>query len=213
MTEPSAAGGGYSEAEEAQNKESHKRQRRESTIFWVGSRRFPTASTSLAQNRFNILSSFCWVIRNRPFELVQCAERERGGHISGTANGSRRFTYDKHPTIDTTRKVCHNNTNKTNEVNIMDKELEYGVQDGDMTVTLTLDDDNELECLIVAIFPVLEKDYIALYPQDEAYGDEVFLYRLDASTEEPQLVNIEDDAEFALVGAAYDALMAEDEEE
>lgn len=93
----------------------------------------------------------------------------------------------------------------------MDKEFEYGVQDGKMTVTLTLDDDNELECLIVAIFPVLDKDYIALYPQDETYGDEVFLYRLDASNEEPQLVNIESDEEFELVGAAYDALW-EDED-
>ena len=43
--------------------------------------------------------------------------------------------------------------------------FEYGLQDEEeMTVTLTLDDDSELECAVVAIFPVQDKDYIALLP-------------------------------------------------
>ena len=50
MTEPSAACGGYSEAEEAQNKEDHKQQRREPTMFWVGSRRFESCHLDQQKN-------------------------------------------------------------------------------------------------------------------------------------------------------------------
>ena len=89
-------------------------------------------------------------------------------------------------------------------------EFEYGLQDEGMTVNLLLDDDTDIECSIIAIFPVLDKDYIALYPLDDAY-EEVFLYQLDASTGDPELVNIEDDAEFDLVVAAYNALMDEED--
>ena len=43
--------------------------------------------------------------------------------------------------------------------------FEYGLQDmNEMTVTLTLEDDSELLCGVVAIFPVEDKDYIALDP-------------------------------------------------
>ena len=91
--------------------------------------------------------------------------------------------------------------------------LEYGLYDDpDLTVTLTLDDDAELACLIVALFPVLSKDYIALYPMDENYN-EIFLYRFSCDDSgEIALENIEDDAEFNLVAAAYDTLIEEAEE-
>ena len=52
----------------------------------------------------------------------------------------------------------------------MDKEFEYGLQDEGMTVNLLLDDDTDIDCSIIAIFPVLDKDYIALYPMDDALG-------------------------------------------
>ena len=89
------------------------------------------------------------------------------------------------------------------------RKLEYGPQDEEeMTVTLTLEDDSELECTVVAIFPVQEKDYIALLP----FGaEEVFLYRFKHGSEDWQLENIEDDEEFEAVADAYDALVGEEQ--
>ena len=49
----------------------------------------------------------------------------------------------------------------------------------EMTVTLTLDDGREIECVVLTIFPAGGKDYIALLPMDdiEAEDGEVYLYR------------------------------------
>ena len=90
--------------------------------------------------------------------------------------------------------------------------FEYGLQDdADLTITLTLDDDSELECAVVAIFPVQDKDYIALLPLNEEI-DEVYLYRFKHNGDEDlELENIEDDDEFEAVANAYDALVAEDQ--
>ena len=51
--------------------------------------------------------------------------------------------------------------------------------DEEMTVTLTLDDGTELECVVLTIFEAGEKEYIALLPLDgrEAEDGEVYLYR------------------------------------
>ncbi len=86
--------------------------------------------------------------------------------------------------------------------------FEYGLQDEEeMTVTLTLDDDTELECGVVAIFPVKDKDYIALLPLDDE-SEEVFLYRFNQTSDDDlTLENIEDDEEFEIVADAYDALV------
>lgn len=48
------------------------------------------------------------------------------------------------------------------------------------TITLTLDDDTEVECAILTIFPVDAQEYIALLPLDENgqnQNGEVYLYR------------------------------------
>ena len=51
--------------------------------------------------------------------------------------------------------------------------------DEEATVTLTLEDGSELECSVLAIFPVQDKQYIALVPmtedEDSEEGD-VYLY-------------------------------------
>ena len=87
--------------------------------------------------------------------------------------------------------------------------FEYGLQDEEeMTVTLTLDDDSELECAVVAIFPVQDKDYIALLPLDVENAEGVYLYRFKHNKDaDLELENIEDDAEFEAVAGAYDALV------
>ena len=92
------------------------------------------------------------------------------------------------------------------------RKFEYGLQDdAELTVTLTLDDDSELECAVVAIFPVQDKDYIALLPLG-VKDAQVYLYRFKHNDDEDlELENIEDDAEFEAVADAYDALVAEEQ--
>ena len=83
-----------------------------------------------------------------------------------------------------------------------------------MTVTLTLEDDTELECIVLTIFQAGDRDYIALLPMEgqEAEEGEVFLYRY-SETEDgtPNLENIEDDDEYEVVADAFDELLDEEE--
>lgn len=73
------------------------------------------------------------------------------------------------------------------------------------TVTLTLDDDSELECDILTIFTTCGRDYIALAPQDESLGDIVYLYRyIDHGEDEPELALIEDDEEYEAASDGFD---------
>ena len=95
----------------------------------------------------------------------------------------------------------------------------------EMTVTLTLDDGSELECVVLTIFTAGERDYIALLPmesQEEEEEGEVYLYRYSEGEDgQPNLENIEDDEEYEIVAdafdemlddAEYDELVGEDEE-
>ena len=94
----------------------------------------------------------------------------------------------------------------------------------EMTVTLTLDDGSELECVVLTIFEAGTRDYIALLPMEgaEAEEGEVYLYRYSESEDgQPNLENIEDDDEYEIVAdafdellddAEYDELVGEDEE-
>ena len=77
---------------------------------------------------------------------------------------------------------------------------------GDITVTLTLDNDETVECAILTIFPVNDRDYIALLPLDENGENEdgeVYIYRYDNSTGSPVLENIEDDEEYEKIGNMF----------
>ena len=77
-----------------------------------------------------------------------------------------------------------------------------------LTVTLTLDNNEELECAVLNIFEAEEKEYIALLPLDEN-GDntdgQIYLYRFidNGEEEEPGLENIEEDEEFDRVSAIF----------
>lgn len=91
-----------------------------------------------------------------------------------------------------------------------DEECGCGCDHEEQTVTLTLDDGTELECVVIAIFPAGDKDYIALLPTEgqEAEEGEVFLYRYSESENgEPELSNIEDDDEYEVVADAFDELL------
>ena len=81
-------------------------------------------------------------------------------------------------------------------------------------ITLTLDDDSELLCDVIATFPATvngkEQMYIALLPTDEPESD-IFLYRFIENGEEIDVQNIEDDEEFDIVADAFDELLDEEE--
>jgi len=77
------------------------------------------------------------------------------------------------------------------------------------SITLSLDDGTELNCVVLDIFSVDNKDYIALQPEEgESEDDNVFLYRyIQEDDGEPQLLNIEDDDEFEAVADAFEELL------
>ena len=78
---------------------------------------------------------------------------------------------------------------------------------GQATVTLTLDNDEVLECAILTIFPVGGNSYIALLPLNENGENEdgeVFLYRYKDENGNPSLENIEDDDEYDLAAEGFD---------
>lgn len=82
-------------------------------------------------------------------------------------------------------------------------------------VTLTLDNDEVVDCAILTIYEVDGKEYIALLPLDEDGENEegeVFIYRYkETEGEEPQLENIEDDDEYEAAADAFDEWLDEQE--
>ena len=87
----------------------------------------------------------------------------------------------------------------------------------EVTVTLTLDNDEVVECAVLTIYEVDDKEYIALLPLDEdgteSDGD-VYLYRyVETEDGEPTLENIEDDDEYDKVAQYVENMDEEDEEE
>ena len=76
------------------------------------------------------------------------------------------------------------------------------------TITLTLDNDETIECSILTIYEAGEREYIALLPLDEngepSSGD-IYLYRyIEDKENEPELENIVDDDEYKAVSGAFD---------
>ena len=85
----------------------------------------------------------------------------------------------------------------------------------EVTVTLTLDNDETLECAVLTIYSVDNKEYIALLPLDEEGDNEegdVFIYRyVETADGEPTLENIEDDDEYEAAADAFDEWLDEQE--
>ena len=88
--------------------------------------------------------------------------------------------------------------------------------DEEMTVTLTLDDGTDLECVVLTIFEAADREYIALLPLDgnEAEDGEVYLYRYtEDANGNPDIQNIESDEEYEIVADAFDELLDTEEYE
>ncbi len=96
----------------------------------------------------------------------------------------------------------------------MNDHMNEKVNDEQTTVTLTLEDDTEVECMVLTIFPAGDREYIALLPMDSVDEDEgeVYLYRYEEDADgNPNLTNIEDDDEYEIVADAFDELLDEQE--
>ena len=88
--------------------------------------------------------------------------------------------------------------------------------DEEMTVTLTLDDGTDLECVVLTIFEAADREYIALLPLygNEAEDGEVYLYRYtEDANGNPDIQNIESDEEYEIVADAFDELLDTEEYE
>lgn len=90
--------------------------------------------------------------------------------------------------------------------------------DMDMTVELELDDGRTVNCAIVTILTVGDKDYIVLLPLDEdgqSSEGEVWFYRYkEDETDpnvEPELFYIDDDNEYEAVADAFDEYLDNEE--
>ncbi len=82
----------------------------------------------------------------------------------------------------------------------------------DVQVDLTLDDDTELLCDVVCIFPMNDKRYIVLSPASEKHKDELFIYRFsEDENDEPVLSNIEDWDEYEAAEDRFDEILDEEE--
>ncbi|PAB56730.1 DUF1292 domain-containing protein [Anaeromicrobium sediminis] len=68
---------------------------------------------------------------------------------------------------------------------------------------LTLDDGEELECEVIGVFEVENKEYIALLPVGE---EDAFIYTFEETEEGPVLDQIESDEEFEIVAKAFKEL-------
>ena len=84
------------------------------------------------------------------------------------------------------------------------------------TMTLDLDDGGKLECIVLNVFPVNNREYTALLPMnDEGHVEEdaqIFLYRFEElGDDEVNLETIEDDDEFELVSDYFDEMLDEQE--
>ena len=83
--------------------------------------------------------------------------------------------------------------------------------EGGATITLTLDNDETIECSILTVYEAAGKNYIALLPLDENGNNddgEVWFYQYEENEndphEEPKLTYIDDDEEYDNVADAFD---------
>lgn len=90
-------------------------------------------------------------------------------------------------------------------------------EEEDLFVTLTTEDDKEIVCEVVAIFPAGDNQYIAVTPTEKDVvsqalnePDELYFFRLEPDDEDEDqavLVDIEDDDELEIATDAFDELV------
>lgn len=83
-----------------------------------------------------------------------------------------------------------------------------------ITVTLTMEDDEEIDCAVLTTYSANGREYIALLPlneEGESEDGDVYLYRYEEVDGELTLGNIEDDDEYDIAADAFDEWMDEQE--
>ncbi|MBP3506566.1 MAG: DUF1292 domain-containing protein [Lachnospiraceae bacterium] len=98
----------------------------------------------------------------------------------------------------------NSNQNNNDAKIFLDEEMED-------TITLVFED-TQVECGIIASFPVGDKDYVALLPLEEVEGlseDEILLYGYTRKGDDFELIEIQDDDEFDMVADAFDEMLDE----
>lgn len=83
-----------------------------------------------------------------------------------------------------------------------------------ITVTLTMEDDEKIDCAVLTTYSANGREYIALLPlneEGESEDGDVYLYRYEEVDGEPTLDNIEDDDEYDIAADAFDEWMDEQE--
>ncbi len=86
--------------------------------------------------------------------------------------------------------------------------------DEEMLITLEMEDGTEEECIVLDIFEVNGRDYIALLPSAEAEKEDANVYFYGYSEDEqgePILRDIEDDDEYEAVCDRFDEILDEEE--
>ncbi len=103
-----------------------------------------------------------------------------------------------------------NDKPNTTPVNILDEDDDME----DIRVTLTLEDNQEVECKILTIFDLEDQSYIVLMPEENEDNDaeetEVYIYRyFEDEDGNPSLEDIEDDEEYEAVTDRFEELLDE----
>ena len=76
-----------------------------------------------------------------------------------------------------------------------------------MVIPIEMEDGSEVECEVLAIFPVAGKQYIALIDKDNEDSD-IWMYRfVPVGEEEFNIEDIEDDKEFEKVEDAFNQMV------
>ncbi len=79
-------------------------------------------------------------------------------------------------------------------------------------ITLEFDDGDSVECEVIGVFEIEEKEYIALLPLDGT--DDIYIYGYKEKDEEEfELIDITDEEEFNRVAEAFEKLAYEDGED
>ena len=110
-------------------------------------------------------------------------------------------------------------SNEEKKLHEHDENCECGLdheheEEGYQTITLTLDDDSEMVCIVLGIFECEGNDYIALLPENEEDGEDVFIYKYkEVNEEEVELDVIESEEEFEKVSKTFEEIFADEEEE
>ena len=87
-------------------------------------------------------------------------------------------------------------------------------EEGYQTLTLTLEDDSEMVCIVLAIFECEGNEYIALLPENEEDGEDVFIYKYkEINEEEVELDTIESEEEFEKVSKTFEEIFDDEDEE